>query len=400
MGTFLSAKEIIEAVDGGELRIAYYSIKKPSGEIVHIGEKRFVLPEAKCVESLDKDIRKYFLTCVEPDSIAFHVGPYASVETLKGSRQRQFIISRGNENVFNVKESGKLLLFPGEFILVGSNEYVETSAKIGASLYSNVRNTDIGLSHISTMIDPSWKGKLQIGISNPTRYTKKLDYLDEVCIIRFHRLDAEPPAEIIDRFRDRRPHFGNDWWSIEKESGRKFFPIRREYSAGGEAEKGIRTEKIKQKLVENAKIIGTVFGAGVLASGAYFVAKLSNRLEDFSTYPDRLQAVESGQKRLDEINKTFHVIRSGTASLSTIENKRASFPIAFGEELASPPTVLLGIVGLDSSSYEVGVKYSMSGSRDSKYMGAVVTVTFREKPSEIRPPIATWLVASPKPSAK
>ena len=173
VSTFLSAKEIISAVDNGEIRIAYYSIRKPSGEIVHIGEKRFVHAETACQDELDKDIRKYFLGCIEPDSISFHVGPYASVETLKGSRSRQFIITRGNENVFNVKKSGELLLYPGEFILVGSSKYVETSTRIGASLYSNVRNTDIGLSHISTMIDPSWKGKLQIGISNPYSIQKE-----------------------------------------------------------------------------------------------------------------------------------------------------------------------------------------------------------------------------------
>ncbi len=365
--------------------------------VAHIPSKRFVkLQPGDTDDDLDKLIRAYFLQSLEPDSLIFHVGPYATVEAVRKGDQRQYVRRDGGQNVFDIKSSGRLTLFPNEFALVGSNEYIELSANFGASLSSNVRNTDIGLSHVSTIIDPSWHGKLQIGISNPTRFSKELLYLDALVVVRFHKHSEAAPRSIVERFRSRRPHFGDDWWTIESEPGRRFFQLRKEYSPSGEFTKRIESENRATRLYSYGKRAAQTLGVLSLVSMIFFVAKLYNRIEDASDYRERIVKLEQKQTTLDEISKTFHVIQSGIQVVDFANADSLQFVIPFDAELAVPPFVIVTLAGIQSNEFATTVQLQPTFGTAQRFNAAIVKIVALDKAIARSRTTATWFVARPK----
>lgn len=394
---FLSATQIIAAVKEGSLRIAYYAIKKTDGSVVQIPEKRFVsLHPTPRKDEVDELIRDYFLRSLEPDSLAFHVGPYAAVEVVRRGHQRQFLKDSAGQHVFDVKTCGSLILYPGEFVLVGSNEYIETSSTLGASLFSNVRNTDIGLSHISTMIDPSWHGKLQIGIANPTRFSKELSYLDALSILRFHVLSESPPADIVDRFRQRRPHFGDDWWTIEAEPGRRFFQVRKEYAPGGQFAKRIRSEFRSERVLVAAKRGAQALGLASAVTALFFAAKLYNRIEDSADYRERIVRLEQQQDLLREMSKTFHMIKTGTQQIDFGDPRSLEFAVPFDTDFSSPPFVVVNVPDVSGSQYDTTVRFQSSAGTGKKVNAAMVRINVLDPGLKSGIATASWFVARPK----
>ena len=63
---------------------------------------------------------------------------------------------------------------PRDTVLVLSKEYLQLSANISGNVFSRVSTVSAGLGHISTTIDPLWKGALLIAISNPSSERIKL----------------------------------------------------------------------------------------------------------------------------------------------------------------------------------------------------------------------------------
>lgn len=68
---------------------------------------------------------------------------------------------------------------PRDTALVLSNEYLKLPANICGNVFSRVSTVSSGLGHISTTIDPLWKGALLIAISNPSSEPVKLMLQDE-----------------------------------------------------------------------------------------------------------------------------------------------------------------------------------------------------------------------------
>ncbi len=68
---------------------------------------------------------------------------------------------------------------PRDTALVLSKEYLKMPANISGNVYSRVSTVSSGLGHISTTIDPLWKGALLIAISNPSSEPIKLMLRDE-----------------------------------------------------------------------------------------------------------------------------------------------------------------------------------------------------------------------------
>lgn len=278
--SFLSAYEIVDAIINGELKIAYYFIPGKNGKLKKFSTKKFVkFPASADDDADDKLVREFFLESLQPDSITIHVGPYAKISDAVGKKRKSSVLERKGDKILKVGERGQLIFLPEEFLLVGTNEYFEVSDKIGASVYSVVRNTDIGLSQLSAIIDPTWKGILQIGISNGTRFHKRLNANDALALLRFHKIDLNPNDalnkksfdSIKEKFRDQRPHFGLDWWKLEAEEGRSFFPVRKEYEPLGDFDKQQKNEARSRKFKKLAKLIlgllpiPTIFAAGVFA---------------------------------------------------------------------------------------------------------------------------------------
>lgn len=68
---------------------------------------------------------------------------------------------------------------PRDTALVLSKEYIQIPSTMCGSVVSRVSTVSNGLGHISTTIDPLWKGALLIAISNPSSEPKKLMIQDE-----------------------------------------------------------------------------------------------------------------------------------------------------------------------------------------------------------------------------
>lgn len=84
----------------------------------------------------------------------------------------------------NAQKTGQLLKFcveqkyiyigPRDTVLVLSKEYLQLPENICGNVFSRVSTVSSGLGHISTTIDPLWKGALLIAISNPSSEPIKL----------------------------------------------------------------------------------------------------------------------------------------------------------------------------------------------------------------------------------
>lgn len=72
-----------------------------------------------------------------------------------------------------------VLIHPRDTVLVLSREYIQVPNYICGNVYSRVSNVSAGLGHISTTIDPGWRGALLIAVSNPSSEWKRLTLYDE-----------------------------------------------------------------------------------------------------------------------------------------------------------------------------------------------------------------------------
>lgn len=68
---------------------------------------------------------------------------------------------------------------PRDTVLVLSKEYIQIPANISGNVFSRVSTVSSGLGHISTTIDPLWRGALLIAISNPSSKPIKLMLRDQ-----------------------------------------------------------------------------------------------------------------------------------------------------------------------------------------------------------------------------
>lgn len=84
----------------------------------------------------------------------------------------------GNAPAF-CTEQQYVYIEPRDTALVLSKEYLKIPANISGNVYSRVSTVSSGLGHISTTIDPLWKGALLIAISNPSSEPIKLMLRDK-----------------------------------------------------------------------------------------------------------------------------------------------------------------------------------------------------------------------------
>lgn len=314
--TFMSSKEIVKCVDQGKIRIAYYAIEFEQGEPKKVNEKRFVKPFPDDSDTdLDKAIRDYFFESLKGDSLYFHVGPYTKVEYFTSGMRRKFRDDK--TDVVSLEGMKLLALAPGENVVISTNEYVELSEDIGASIYATVSKTDIGLSHISTLIDPLWRGVLQIGVSNLSRQACNLRFLDKICSVRFHYLQGE-----VDPKWERRKswkHFANNYFGSDRSPKipiseeqkyvnfwRDISPTRREWEAFW--------KKVKQGV-----------NLGLIITGFTVVSTLFVQLQRLDEVSDILRENEAGVKELEislvRLQKDFDALHN---RLVKLENEQVT----------------------------------------------------------------------------
>lgn len=92
-----------------------------------------------------------------------------------------------NSSVSYIKDKQKIIVRPWETVLITSLENIgmPQSKKYSAFITSKVSMVSRGLSHISTNIDPDWKGNLLIAIHNPSKSQITLISGEAFCTINF-----------------------------------------------------------------------------------------------------------------------------------------------------------------------------------------------------------------------
>lgn len=419
--SFMSYEEILEAIRKKEIRIAYFALPDEQGKgrkiprkepFEHNKDDYFVNLDPPSNDEYAIACGEYLKRSLKADSLYLHIGPYARVEfNSRGSEQREYLIKQEiNNNYtfnFNIQKSSRFIVFPKESILVGTNEYIKLEGNIGASIYATVSKTDIGFSHISTIIDPWWEGVLQIGISNLSKSPQCLNYLERFCTVRFHRLATQPDEGL--KHRENWPHLKNNYWFIEEDERRDLFPVRnsdpiplhlRGKILGLWRSASIYRDdlvSIRNLILSSIQVIGIVG----LVTLIFFIAKQANKLEDLNDISKNLQANKDSivelKKDLDHLNR--QEMQMGTAELSFSpirSSKPEKIVIPFNEDLSEPPMVFVLFEGLPTSQVVYNIFYPNS-STPLKYREAILSIDYIgnfTSASSVKGKVK-WLIVSP-----
>lgn len=76
--------------------------------------------------------------------------------------------------IYDYKDGRYFKLKAHDTALVLTNEYFSLGPNVAGNFYSRVRRVSEGLGHISTTLDPNWKGMFLIAINNTTNKTLKV----------------------------------------------------------------------------------------------------------------------------------------------------------------------------------------------------------------------------------
>lgn len=384
----LSRNEIIDRVKTGHIKLSYYFLSSgnPVAGNYEAQYDRSKADDDQCTAW------KYFISCLEEDCLRLCVGPYALIEHRTLFRRlldkiplfsvRREFCNRNNQDIFDLRRSGSVYLFSNENILIGTNENITLGAGIGGSLYATVRNTDVGLPHISTTIDPGWSGRLQIGLVNATRTMKKLNLMEPICKVRFHEHETPCSPNSV----TQKPH-GLSWSEIENDVSKDFFPRRKETATRLQLEDFNWAQIFK--LGTNAiAIVG-----GVLWAGNWLYDK-SNSLSDHISEIDKKIVILSDRLSIEKIehnlgelkkevsgldlsktvhNNLFHKAIKATASIN-----KQTFPITFDREYVDKPRVL---IKFDDDNIQRIAKYetrfeSQLRNDTTYYNSAIISIWF------------------------
>jgi deoxycytidine triphosphate deaminase len=368
--SFMSYEEILDAIKNGEIRIAYYAIKDSLDQTMKFDKEEFVdLAVSPTGNKKAIEIAEYFKRSCKDDSVYFHVGPNAKIEITSWIDNRKFLTFETNSNpIHSIEKSNEFKVYPQQSIVVETSEYIELSDKIGASIYATVSKTNLGFSHISTIIDPRWKGVLQIGIANLSRYPQHLDYLDEFCTVRFHRLDdisKKPPRP------ENRAYFERNWWK----TGQVSLPL-------GKRNLGNTTlwEKIiNEKTIEYIK---KFFQYLVIGGGAivflFFLTKLINGLQDLEYIKTKS---DDNSNKVVELNKDVEnldnqILISGSREIN-FPSTNTGISIELNEPLNTPPMVFLEFDNLPREQIKYTISYPQIGSiKAPQYSNVVIDYSY------------------------
>jgi len=398
---FLSYRQILEAVINGRIRIAYYSVKDSQNKVIKLPEKQFVDLVCKSDENeYAPIIRDYFYDSCKADSVYFHVGPYARVEIIYRQEESQYLKGSPTDHIFSIQESNKFTVCAREHIVVGTNEYIEVSEDIGASIYATVSKTNVGFSHISTIIDPKWKGILQVGIANLSKHPQNLNYLDRFCTIRFHSLDHTEPGQLTLeqslRFKEIRPHFARDWWTQEN-LYREMFPMGSSYVSRPSALERLLSEKN----IEGVKKVFAGFGiTSGIAALLFLGARLANKLEDLNNIENTLATNTRDLIGLrgDLVNLDKQILQIGSNEIVFSSAQFSdSVSVSFREPLSSPPTLFVEFDGFSREQVKYTIFYPTTGLGGSlQYSNASIKVTYIGKLSDNQTlkGVVRWLIIS------
>lgn len=106
---------------------------------------------------------------------------------------REVLVS-GNEKFIDLSKSNSVTLRPGDFALIITHESFRLPLNMAGNIGMKSGLARRGLILLAGMqIDPGFEGHLKLGLYNCGGRPITIDYLDQICLIEFHRLNK--PAE-------------------------------------------------------------------------------------------------------------------------------------------------------------------------------------------------------------
>jgi deoxycytidine triphosphate deaminase len=98
-------------------------------------------------------------------------------------------ITTTQKRLVNVREEGYLFLEPGDFGIVLTLEEIKLGPQFAARFALRSRYSRTGLIASTGQIDPGYRGRLIVGVSNLSPKAISLPYGDDFLTVEFHRLE-------------------------------------------------------------------------------------------------------------------------------------------------------------------------------------------------------------------
>lgn len=94
-----------------------------------------------------------------------------------------------------VEEEQQITIDPGDTVLLSVRERIQISKNIAGTIHSKVSLVSRGFSHVSTTVDPGWKGELTVLISNVRNIPLTLKFEQPFCTLVFHKTESPATKE-------------------------------------------------------------------------------------------------------------------------------------------------------------------------------------------------------------
>ncbi len=122
----------------------------------------------------------------------------------------------------DIKQGDGVTIKPGDTVLITTLEKIgmPQNRTVSALVLSKVSKVSKGLSHISTTIDPDWKGELLVAIHNHSRISVSIGYGETFCTVVFFE-NKSPATKDCGKDQRRADILVNEWTEVVRKSNQK-----------------------------------------------------------------------------------------------------------------------------------------------------------------------------------
>ena len=108
------------------------------------------------------------------------------------------------KKIINIEEQGYLALEPGDFAVISVLEIIKLGTQYAARFGLRSKYARRGLiATTGPQIDPGYRGRLMIGLTNLTPNTVTLPFRDDIVSVEFHRLEHPTNKPYHGPYQDR-----------------------------------------------------------------------------------------------------------------------------------------------------------------------------------------------------
>lgn len=171
-----------------------------------------------------------------------------------------------------IDENNSLKIDPHDTVIVETYESVTLSKQLGGTIHSVATLTlTQGFSHISTTVDPGWRGKLLISFHNHLDIPFELSFKKPFCTICLYQMQSEARKDVL-RHIDR----ADVWDELVRRAGNESRKLQQDASI--EASKQQKEVEKKKRDQDKEKVRFAIYrvstfllilGSGVI--GSYFM---------------------------------------------------------------------------------------------------------------------------------